>query len=93
MFTVYILQNPKGVNYTGFTANLELRMKEHNFGKPGNYTYKRGPWKLIYSEVYETKSEASKREKFLKSGQGRSLLKKLSKNTSRDRAIGSSQGS
>jgi putative endonuclease len=92
MFTLYLIQNPKGVIYTGYTTNLDLRIKEHKNGKPGNYTYKRGPWELVYSEVYETKDEASKREKFFKSGQGRALAKRLV-STSRDRAIGSSQGS
>ncbi len=68
MFTVYVIENSKGTKYTGFTSNLQLRLLQHNNGKPGNYTYKRGPWKLIYKEHYENKSEASKREKFLKAG-------------------------
>lgn len=92
MYTVYIIQNPKGTLYTGFSSNLEARLREHNTGKPGNYTYKRGPWKLVYKEEYESKDEAFKREQFLKSGQGRILAKSFIL-TSRDRAIGSSQGS
>jgi putative endonuclease len=40
------------------------------------YTYKqKGPWRLIYSEEHATRSEAMKREKFLKSGQGREWIK------------------
>ena len=92
MFTVYVIENKLGIHYTGFTSDMVLRLKEHNFGKPGNYTYKLGPWKIVFSEEYETKGEAFKREKFLKSGQGRVFLKQLL-NPSRDRAIGSSQGS
>ena len=92
MFEVYVIQNPKGTLYTGFTSNLAARLAEHNTGKPGNYTYKRGPWKLIHKETYEFKDEASKREKFLKSGKGREFIKSFV-TISRDRAIGSSQGS
>lgn len=54
-----------------------MRLFEHNNGKPGNFTYKRGPWKLIYQEYYENKDEASKREKFLKSGKGREFIRGL----------------
>jgi putative endonuclease len=39
------------------------------------YTYKqKGSWRLIHSEEYATRSDAMKREKFLKSGQGREWI-------------------
>jgi putative endonuclease len=40
------------------------------------YTYKqKGSWQLIYSEEFSTRSQAMKKEKFLKSGQGREWIR------------------
>jgi putative endonuclease len=35
------------------------------------------PWKLIHTEVFDTKAEAMQREKWFKSGVGRSFIKTL----------------
>ncbi len=48
----------------------------HNQGL-SNWTKSRGPWTLVHSEQYENKTEALKREKFLKSGKGREYLKSI----------------
>jgi len=60
--------------YVGFTANLEKRIKEHNQGKTKS-TKGFTPWYLIYYETTETRIEARKREKYLKSGSGKEFLK------------------
>ncbi|MBN1953334.1 MAG: GIY-YIG nuclease family protein [Bacteroidales bacterium] len=51
-------------------------MKEHNSGYTKS-TKPYGPWKLIYSEVCESRSEARKREKYWKAGSEKEKLKKL----------------
>ena len=77
MFFVYVLKSLKnGRLYTGSTNNLERRLVEHNIGQT-KYTSQAGPFKLIYKETYNTKLEAIKREKFLKTGKGRELLKSI----------------
>ena len=77
MYYVYVLRNPKGILYKGFTSNLKKRLKQHNSNDGFlSYTNNRGPWKLIYKEEYETEKNARFREKFLKSGVGREFLKK-----------------
>ena len=77
MFYVYILKSLKnGRFYTGLTNNLERRLYEHNIGQT-KYTSLTRPFELIYKEVYNTKLEASKREKFLKTGKGREILKTI----------------
>ncbi|MGQ0827151.1 MAG: GIY-YIG nuclease family protein, partial [Bacteroidota bacterium] len=43
----------------------------------GKYTKNKGPWVLVYSESYITRSEAVKREKYFKTGVGRDLIKKI----------------
>ena len=78
-YWVYILQNEEtGKLYKGQTSDLQSRLKRHNTHEAGSmrYTYKqKGTWRLIFSEEHSTRSEAMKREKFLKSGKGREWIK------------------
>ena len=65
-FIVYILQSEIDASfYIGHIYNLEKRLKEHNSGMT-RYTAKKRPWKVVYKEIYNTKTEALKRERFLK---------------------------
>ena len=77
-YWVYILQNENtGKLYKGQTSDLASRLERHNTHESGSmrYTYKqKGPWRLIHSEKYSTRSEAMRREKYLKSGQGREWI-------------------
>jgi putative endonuclease len=68
MYWVYILENPAGKFYVGQTANLTERLKDHNRtdGFEGHYTRKNGPWKLVWSEVHESRSSAMQRERQIK---------------------------
>ncbi len=75
-YWVYVLENKEGRWYIGQTNNLELRLAKHNNQKVKS-TKNRGFWNIIYKEKFETRSEALKREEYLKSGAGRKLLKKL----------------
>ncbi|MBW6535545.1 MAG: GIY-YIG nuclease family protein [Mariniphaga sp.] len=65
--------------YIGYSSNLEQRLQYHNSGK-SRYTSKKMPWKLVYTENFETRSEALKREKFLKKQRNREFYKKLINN-------------
>ena len=77
MYSVYVLKSLKdGKHYTGYTNDLKRRITEHNRGKTES-TRRRRPFVLIYSENFEEKDEAEKREKFFKSGRGREELKKI----------------
>ena len=76
MYYLYAIRNENSIVYIGHTNNLSRRFAEHNTNK-SPYTKGRGPWKLVYTELYRTRGEAMKREKFLKSGKGRELLKYL----------------
>jgi len=77
MFFIYVLKSSKDNNlYIGFTNNLDRRIKQHNFGKVKS-TKHRAPFILFYKEEFQTKEEAVKREKHLKSGSGREFLKKM----------------
>ena len=75
MWWVYVLRSVKnGRLYTGSTNDLERRLEEHQRGK-NRYVRHGGPFELLYTEEYETRLEARRRELFLKSGRGRALLR------------------
>jgi putative endonuclease len=76
---VYVLCSEKdGKLYIGLTNNIARRLEEHNSGcVPA--TKGRRPLKIIHLEKYLDRKQAAEREKFLKSGQGRELLKVLNK--------------
>ncbi|EAZ95654.1 hypothetical protein FBBAL38_08130 [Flavobacteria bacterium BAL38] len=77
-FVVYILfSEDYGKTYVGFTSNLIERFKSHNYLSKKGYTIKFRPWEVVYVEFFTTKSEALKREKFLKTGNGREFIKEV----------------
>lgn len=61
-YYVYILRCADDTFYTGYTTNLENRLKTHNKGIASKYTRSRLPVTMIYSESYVEKTEALKRE-------------------------------
>lgn len=76
---VYILKCADNSLYTGWTNNLEKRIKAHSNGKGAKYTKARLPIELVYFEEYEDKREAMKREyaiKQLKRKEKLELIKK-----------------
>ncbi len=75
MYYIYILQNENKQIYIGHTQNLEKRLKRHNSGRE-KYTKNKGPFEIIYKEIYDTRSQAMIRERKLKQGQGRVGIKK-----------------
>ncbi|NND52975.1 MAG: GIY-YIG nuclease family protein [Flavobacteriaceae bacterium] len=60
--------------YVGFSENPDKRLEYHNTGR-SKYTKSFKPWKRFYLEQVESKTEALKKEKYLKSGWGRKKLK------------------
>ena len=74
-YYVYILFSLKdNFFYTGYTSNLKNRIKEHEAGKVFS-TKNRLPVALIYFEGCLTQQDATRREKYLKSGNGKIFLK------------------
>lgn len=58
----YIVECKDKTLYTGWTNDLQKRIKTHNDGKGAKYTKSRLPVRLVYYEVYKTKQEAMRRE-------------------------------
>ncbi|AEY66381.1 GIY-YIG nuclease family protein [Clostridium sp. BNL1100] len=66
MYYVYVLQCADKTLYTGYTDDLQKRIKVHNRGKGAKYTRARLPVTLVYYEEAETKSIALSREYSIK---------------------------
>ena len=65
-YYIYILECADNTLYTGYTNDLDNRLKAHNAGKGAKYTKSRLPVKLVYSESFDDKKEAMSREWFIK---------------------------
>lgn len=78
-FTVYVIESIEGYKYTGLTEDIELRLTQHNEKLLSKWTKRGNSWQLKYTETFTEKSEALKREKWLKSGAGRDYLRKMIK--------------
>ncbi|PIR73182.1 MAG: endonuclease [Candidatus Moranbacteria bacterium CG10_big_fil_rev_8_21_14_0_10_35_21] len=79
-FKVYIIHNKdRDKYYIGQTYDLEKRILEHNSGL-SNFTSKyKGIWEVVYTEIYTTRTEAIKREIFLKKQKNKDFYKRLCK--------------
>jgi putative endonuclease len=74
IYIIYSQSNDK--YYTGYTQNLEERLFEHNAGatpstRPGI------PWILVYSEEFDHKTSAIKRELAIKKMKSKKYIKSL----------------
>jgi len=78
MYTVYVLHSKKFDKiYIGFTSDLKKRLLSHNELANKGWTISFRPWKLVYQEEFAEKKHAMKREKELKSHEGRNFIRKL----------------
>jgi len=74
---LYILQSEKsGSYYVGSTLDTENRLSLHNIGKVPS-TKGKGPWKLVFNQVFNTKSEAQSVEFRLKKKKSKIILEKI----------------
>jgi putative endonuclease len=77
MFHVYVLKSAKtGRRYVGSCEDLHDRLRRHNNGE-SKATKHGAPWTLIHTEKFETRSAATLREKYSKTGTGRDELDNL----------------
>jgi len=74
MYYAYILKLSNGNLYTGSSSNIKQRLLEHTSEKVKSTAHKR-PVKLLHFEVYTLKSDAQRRERFLKTTEGKRLLR------------------
>ena len=66
-YFVYILKCSDNTFYTGITTDVKRRVDEHNSSDKGaKYTKIRRPVALVYQEISQDRSSASKREYAIK---------------------------
>ena len=77
-YYVYMLKSHglKSVTYIGYTKDIKKRLALHNSGKGAKFTRGR-TWKLIYKEIFNSKSKAISRELYIK--KNRTLRNKIKK--------------
>lgn len=59
---VYIVECADRTLYTGWTTDVEQRLKAHNAGRGAKYTRERRPVRLVYTEEVPDRRAALKRE-------------------------------
>ena len=64
---MYVLRNPEGRLYIGFTTDLSRRVQQHQDDE-GGWTKGKGPWELVHEEEFVDGALAMRRERALKSG-------------------------
>jgi len=75
-FTYILFSNKTNKYYIGSTGDLEIRLERHNAGatkstKPGR------PWKIVYYEIFDNKSDSIKRELQIKKMKSRLYIENL----------------
>ena len=80
-YCVYILFSKKDFQlYTGFTSNIDARVKNHNSGGTKSTSY-RSPLELIFCEFYLFEEDARKREMYFKTTMGKKAIKLMLRTT------------
>jgi len=77
MYYVYIIKSKEGRFYTGSTQDIQKRLLQHNQKTFKCWTNRFNDWKLVYSEAFQTRTEALIREKQIKKMKGGREFKKL----------------
>lgn len=76
-YTYFLISEVNNKCYVGSTSkDPKLRLLEHNNGS-NKWTNENKPFKLIYYESYECKTDAIRRELFYKSGVGRRIMRAI----------------
>ena len=76
-YYTYVLKSAIGGHiYIGSTANILVRLSNHNAGLSSS-TVRYKPWRILFTEEYKTRAEAMKREKQLKTSRGRGYIRSI----------------
>jgi len=76
-YFVYMIESEEGYRYTGMTENLAFRPAQHNNHELSFHTKRGTNWKILHFEEFSIKSDALKRERWLKTGVGRDFIRNL----------------
>jgi putative endonuclease len=77
-YFAYVVECANGSLYTGWTTDLDKRIKKHNVGAGAKYTRAVGPVKLLASWEFESKNKAMSFEWYFKQLRREAKLRLLS---------------
>ncbi|CAN0327750.1 unnamed protein product [Chrysoparadoxa australica] len=81
MYSVYVLYSPSHDEiYIGYSSDVDRRLAAHNHAMNSGYTKRYQPWELVFSEGFDQRSEAMRREQELKSAKGRAFIWEIIRN-------------
>ncbi len=66
-YYVYIVRCKDGSYYTGYAKDVKCRVEQHRKGRGAKYTRTHEPEKIVYTEEFDSRSMAMKREREIKS--------------------------
>ena len=77
MYYTYILHSQKlSKYYVGYSDDVENRFRKHLTDHKG-FTGKAKDWKIVYTEVFDTKEAAHKRELQIKGWKSKRMIETL----------------
>lgn len=77
MFYVYVIRSKiNGSLYKGHCEDIKERLKPHNAGQTKSIKHNL-PYEIAYFEIFLTREEAIKREKYFKTSAGRGFIKTM----------------
>jgi putative endonuclease len=79
-YTYVLISKRDNSYYIGSTQNTEKRLHKHNDGQ-SKFTKSRRPYKLIFKKVFDTRREAVKYERYLKSLKKRVAIERAMQST------------
>ena len=65
-YYVYVLLCQDGTYYTGHARNVKTRFRQHERGLGARYTRTHKPEKIVFTEKFQTRREAMRRERTIK---------------------------
>ncbi|QGZ26907.1 GIY-YIG nuclease family protein [Streptococcus ruminicola] len=83
---MYVVECSDGTLYTGYTTDIQHRIKTHNAGKGAKYTRSRLPVKLIYQESFDSKESAMSAESYFKQKTRKQKLEYIAAHTESDQS-------
>jgi putative endonuclease len=91
-YYVYVILCDDGSFYTGYTKNVGSRMRLHVNGKGARYTRMHKPKRLVYTEEFNSRTEAMRRERKVKAMKHDSKLRLMRSQTRMMRNRGRRRG-
>jgi len=83
-YYVYIILCEGGSFYTGYTKNVDSRLRLHFNGRGARYTRMHKPMKLVHTERFSSRAEAMKRERNVKTMSHKQKTELADSNHTRD---------